>query len=89
MREKMFKELKYKLKRTFYRYMSEHDITLEELRKKQIDGAEIIDVRNKREYEESHIQESINIPEYEINENIREYYKRQKQTYSSILYNRI
>ena len=36
------------------------------LEDKKIDGL-IIDVRNNREYQESHIEGSINIPEYEIN----------------------
>lgn len=48
-----------------------YDITLEELKQKQLDGAEVIDVRNKREYEEGHIEDSINIPEYEINEDFK------------------
>ena len=48
--------------------MHEYDITIEELKK--IRNALIIDVRNKREFEEGHIRGSINIPEYEINKNI-------------------
>ena len=55
------------------RCMHEYDITLEELKK--IKNACIIDVRNKREYAEGHIVGSINIPEYEINKNIRKYNK--------------
>ena len=51
--------------------MEKYDITLEELKQKQIDGAEVIDVRNKREYEEGHIEGSINVPEYEINEDFK------------------
>ncbi len=53
--------------------MHEYDITLEEL--KNIKDALIIDVRNKREYEEGHIEGSINIPEYQINKNLRKYNK--------------
>ena len=49
------------------RNMADYDITLEELKFKQQNGARIIDVRNNREYEEGHIEGSINIPEYEIN----------------------
>jgi phage shock protein E len=49
--------------------MGKDEITLDELIAKQLNGAEIIDVRNNREYEESHIEKSINIPEYEINKN--------------------
>lgn len=68
MEDKMFEEIKYKLKLKFFRHMEDYDITLEELKEKQLEGAEIIDVRNKREYEENHIEGSINIPEYEIDE---------------------
>ena len=51
------------------RGMHSYDITLEELKNAQ--NALIIDVRNSREYEEGHIKGSINIPEYQINKNIR------------------
>ena len=65
----MLEEIRYKLKRKLLRHMETYDITLEELKTKQINGAEIIDVRNKREYDESHIGGSINVPEYKIDEN--------------------
>ena len=64
----MLEEIKYKLKRKLFRKMEAYDITLDELKEKQMKGAEIIDVRNKREYDESHILGSINVPEYQINE---------------------
>lgn len=64
----MLEEIKYKLKRKLFRHMETYDITLNELKEKQMNGAEIIDVRNKREYDESHIYGSINIPEYQIDE---------------------
>ena len=51
------------------RCMHSYDITLEELKNAQ--NSLIIDVRNRREYEEGHIKGSINIPEYQINKNIR------------------
>lgn len=54
-------------KKSFFRSMAEYDITLEELKKMQLNGAIIIDVRNHREFNEGHIEHSINIPEYEIN----------------------
>lgn len=69
MEEKMLKEFKYNLKRKLFRHMEPYDITLDELRQKQMQGSEIIDVRNQREFDESHILGSINIPEYQINEN--------------------
>ena len=68
MEEKMLEEIKYKLKRKLFRHMEAYDITLDELKEKQMNGAEIIDVRNEREYSESHIMGSINVPEYQINE---------------------
>ena len=64
----MLEEIKYKLKRKLFRHMEAYDITLDELKEKQMNGAEIIDVRNEREYSESHIMGSINVPEYQINE---------------------
>lgn len=63
----MLKKLILKL----YRNMQEYDITLEELKLKQSNGAIIIDVRNQREYQENHISKSINIPEYEIKNTIQ------------------
>lgn len=71
MRVVMLNFIKYNFVRKFFRYMEKYDITLEELKQKQLDGAEVIDVRNKREYEEGHIEGSINVPEYEINENFK------------------
>ena len=56
----------YRFKEKFFRNMMEYDITLEELKQKQLEGSIIIDVRNKRAYDEGHIKQSINIPEYEI-----------------------
>ncbi len=53
----------------YIRCMHSYDITLEELNNAQ--NSLIIDVRNRREYEEGHIKGSINIPEYKINKNIR------------------
>ena len=57
------------IKRRCYRCMQEYDITLEDLKK--ANNPLIIDVRSRREYDEGHIQGSINIPEYEIDKNIR------------------
>ncbi len=64
----MIDKIRYKLKKILFRHMEEYDITLEELKEKQLNGAEIIDVRSVREYSESHIEGSINVPEYEIDE---------------------
>ena len=40
----------------------------------------IIDVRNNREYEEQHIEGSINVPEYEIDENFKNIVKNNNAT---------
>ena len=58
------------MKRIFkhlFRQMDNNDIDIETLKRLQNQGTRIVDVRSKREYEEGHINGSINIPEYEIN----------------------
>jgi len=80
----MLEKIKYHLKRKFHRHMEEYDITLEELKTKQLEGSEIIDVRNHREYEESHLYGSINIPEYEIDESFKQIIKNKDK--SIVLY---
>ena len=62
------------IRKICYRCMHEYDITFDELKKNK--NALIIDVRNRREYEEGHIVGSINIPEYEINKSIRQLNKQ-------------
>ena len=76
----MLKKITYKLRKILFRHMEYYDITLEELKIKQLNGAEIIDVRSHREYDESHIEESINIPEYEINNNFENIIKNKDKT---------
>ena len=41
-------------------------ITIDEMKNKIKQGAIIIDVRSKQEYNEGHLPEALNIPEYEI-----------------------
>ena len=55
-------------------------MTLEELKEKQLNGAEIVDVRSSREYDENHIEGSINVPEYEINEDFEKIIKNKDIT---------
>ena len=62
----MFERITTKINRRFFRYMADYDIDFNELKKKQFQGAIIIDVRNNKEFNEGHIEGSINIPEYEI-----------------------
>ena len=54
----------------FKRSMDFFDISLEELKLKQNQGAIIIDVRSSQEYLEGHLAGAINIPYYEINRNV-------------------
>ena len=46
-----------------------YDISLDELKKFQEEGAIIIDVRSPQEYNEGHIGGAISIPEYELKKN--------------------
>lgn len=62
----MIGNITYDARKNLLRHMESYDITLDDLKQKQINGAVIIDVRNNREYHEGHINGSINIPEYEI-----------------------
>ena len=59
-----------KMKNLFKRNMEEYEINLEELRLKQKNEAEIIDVRSTQEYKEGHLIGALNIPYYEIDKNI-------------------
>jgi len=54
----------------FFRHMNLYDITIQELKIKQREGAIIIDVRSSQEYNEGHLDGAINIPEYKISCNI-------------------
>lgn len=55
------------------------DVTIEELKKMQNEGAIILDVRSMQEYNENHIVGSINIPIYELCEKIPNIIKNKKQ----------
>ena len=54
-----------------YRNIQQGDITVEELKNKIAQGAILIDVRSKQEYQEGHLQGAINIPEYELMNRVR------------------
>ena len=66
----MLNKLKTKILYRFFRNMESYDITMQELKNKQNNGAIIVDVRSSQEYEEGHICGAINIPEYKINSKI-------------------
>ena len=48
------------------RGMQNGDITAEEMKNKIMQGAILIDVRSRQEYQEGHLPGAINIPEYEV-----------------------
>ena len=75
----MFNIIKKKVIKKFLRYMEPFDIDIEELKNKQKNGAQIIDVRSSQEFNEWHIEGAINIPEYEINCNITEILKDKEE----------
>ena len=50
--------------------MEKYDVSMEELQLKQLSGAIIVDVRSSQEFAEGHIEGAINIPEYEIKNNV-------------------
>ena len=57
-------------RRRCYRSLGKYDITTDELKDKINEGAILLDVRSKQEYDEGHIQGAINIPDYEISKTI-------------------
>lgn len=75
----MFNRLRHRLRRNFYRAMENNDVTLEQLKQMQNEGATIIDARSPLEYKEGHIQGAISLPEYEIRKNINKYIKNQNE----------
>ncbi|MBR3255909.1 MAG: rhodanese-like domain-containing protein [Clostridia bacterium] len=48
------------------REKKEYDITMEQLKVMQLEGATVIDIRSTQEFKEGHINGAIVIPEYEI-----------------------
>ena len=57
-------------RRRCYRNFQNGDVTIEELKRKVVQGAILIDVRSNQEYREGHLQGAINIPEFEIKNKI-------------------
>ena len=80
----MMNKLIFFMKKKLTRHILDYEIDLKELISKTKEGAIVIDVRNKREYNEQHIDRSINIPEYELNKKFVNFIKS-KDT-SIILY---
>lgn len=57
----------------------EGDITSEELKNKINQGAILLDVRSKQEYQEGHLIGAINIPEYEIEKRVEKEISKKNQ----------
>ena len=72
----MLEKLKIKL---FKRSMEDYEINIDELKRKQRNGAVIVDVRSSQEFKEGHINGAINIPYYEINKNVTNILKDKNQ----------
>ena len=53
-------------RRRLCRNIQNGDITAEEFRRKIAQGAVLLDVRSRQEYQEGHLQGAINIPEFEV-----------------------
>ena len=53
-------------RRRCYRSLQNGDITIDELKNKVSQGAILLDVRSKQEYQEGHLQGAINIPDFEL-----------------------
>lgn len=66
-------------RRRCYRTIQAGDINFEELKNKINQGALLIDVRSKQEYQEGHLPGAINIPEYEIVKRVQREIPRKNQ----------
>ena len=62
----MIRKIREIFNRKLCRYINNTDITMEQLKRKQANGAVIIDVRSPQEFAEGHIEGAILIPEYDI-----------------------
>ena len=49
-----------------YRCWQNWDITIEELKEKVSQGAMLLDVRSRQEYNEGHLQGAVNVPDFEL-----------------------
>lgn len=60
----MIKKVKTFLRRN--REITKMDVDMEEMQKMIENGAILVDVRSKQEYNEGHLEKAISIPEYEL-----------------------
>ena len=75
----MLKKIKNLIKKRNNRGMEQPDITMEELKKLEKEGAILLDVRSPQEYKEGHLNGAISLPEYEIKENVETILKNKKE----------
>ena len=68
-----------KIQKHLKRNIDNREITLEEMQKLIKNGAIVIDVRSMQEYNEGHVDGAISIPEYEIDEKIKDNIKEDEQ----------
>ena len=66
-------------RRSCCRGLQQGEITLQELKEKVKQGAILLDVRSKQEYQEGHLQGAINIPEYEIDKRVEKEITKKNQ----------
>ncbi len=66
-------------RRRYCRMSADFEISGDELIKKRNQGAILLDVRSKQEYDEGHLNGAINIPEYEINSRIEKEIPKKNQ----------
>ena len=74
----MLKKIKNLIKKRNNRGMEQPDITMEELKKLEKEGAILLDVRSPQEYKEGHLNGAISLPEYEIKENVETILKNKR-----------
>lgn len=66
-------------RRRYCRMATDFEISRDELIKKRNQGAILLDVRSKQEYDEGHLNSAINIPEYEINSRVEKEIPKKNQ----------
>lgn len=76
----MWKEWIQKINKTWKRGMEEKDISWEELKQKEKEGAMVVDTRSSQEYQEGHIEGAISLPEYEIKQKAEKQIPNKQET---------
>ena len=66
-------------RKMFKRNIESYEINIDELKKKQKNGAKVVDVRSSQEYDEGHLPGAINIPYYEMKRNVYNILKDKEQ----------